>query len=321
MSDIIVPFLGANDQEAKITKVYFNESEFVEKNSLIIELETSKTTYEIESEVSGYISLSISEGDKVSINQKIGHISASYKKFNININSDSNNVKFTLKAKDCIKSKNLQEDQLLNFYPNKKLIKLSDVEKFLDSSHDNKLNKNQLIINENLPYIHSSMVVKIQLQENIIKDFLSHVLISLKIINSHQFFEKLINQNKKEINIGLLMEFQNKLLVHNIEINQFANINEINAFRFKEMINLKKEGKLKLNNKKPFAYVSYLENSDIEYQNPILPKDAAFILGFGSIIFENQKPIINCTCVYDHGYFNGTHIAKFLKSLKDLLEV
>ena len=118
MSDIIVPFLGANDQEAKITKVYFNESEFVEKNSLIIELETSKTTYEIESEVSGYISLSISEGDKVSINQIIGHISPSYKKFNININPDSNNVKFTLKAKDCIKSKNLQEDQLLNFYPN-----------------------------------------------------------------------------------------------------------------------------------------------------------------------------------------------------------
>jgi len=71
--DVLMPGLDANEDNAKVTRIYINDCEYVEKGTTIIDVENTKTVYEIAAPTDGFIKLLCNEfetfrtGDKLAI--------------------------------------------------------------------------------------------------------------------------------------------------------------------------------------------------------------------------------------------------------------
>ena len=97
---ITAPITDSNTQEIKILKILFNNGDFVNKNSIIFEIETSKTVIEITSEHDGYINTSLNVGDIVEINNELAFISD--KVIKSSKKSKNNELIISKKAADLI---------------------------------------------------------------------------------------------------------------------------------------------------------------------------------------------------------------------------
>ena len=128
---ITAPITDSNTQEIKILKILFNNGDFVNKNSIIFEIETSKTVIEITSEHDGYINTSLNVGDIVEINNELAFISD--KVIKSSKKSKNNELIISKKAADLI-SKYKIETKSLNI--NKKVIKEVDILNYLNKSDE-----------------------------------------------------------------------------------------------------------------------------------------------------------------------------------------
>lgn len=72
--EILLPNFDVNDLEAKITDIFVEEGEFVEKNLLIIKVENTKAIHEIYTKETGYIKLLCKKYDTVKKGEKIAII-------------------------------------------------------------------------------------------------------------------------------------------------------------------------------------------------------------------------------------------------------
>jgi hypothetical protein len=62
---------NANDEFAIITNKPYSDNEYIKKDDLILEYETSKANFEIRAEVSGYIKYYFSVDEEVNYGDKI----------------------------------------------------------------------------------------------------------------------------------------------------------------------------------------------------------------------------------------------------------
>ena len=83
---ITVPQLGVNDQKAYLIEWFVDEGCKISAGEPLCVLETTKASYEIESEISGYVVQLVKEDVAVDLNQEVAVIvsskkrSANYKK-------------------------------------------------------------------------------------------------------------------------------------------------------------------------------------------------------------------------------------------------
>jgi pyruvate/2-oxoglutarate dehydrogenase complex dihydrolipoamide acyltransferase (E2) component len=77
---IVLPNLGANDVEATVVDWSVDEGEFVEVGELVCSVETTKATFDIESEHSGYLAQLIKIGDEVAASNPLALIAKSSEK-------------------------------------------------------------------------------------------------------------------------------------------------------------------------------------------------------------------------------------------------
>lgn len=75
--DIVVPQVGESIVEAEIGEWFIQEGEQVEKDALILELETEKVNVELNAEVSGKLTILAQQGEVVKIGAVIGRIDES----------------------------------------------------------------------------------------------------------------------------------------------------------------------------------------------------------------------------------------------------
>ncbi|WP_029916693.1 2-oxoglutarate dehydrogenase complex dihydrolipoyllysine-residue succinyltransferase [Pelobacter seleniigenes] len=75
--DIIVPQVGESIVEAEIGEWFKKNGEFVEKDDLLMELETEKVNVELNAEVSGKLTILVEAGETVEIGAVIGRIDES----------------------------------------------------------------------------------------------------------------------------------------------------------------------------------------------------------------------------------------------------
>ena len=71
LETIHVPKDNANDDEVIITNIYVSNGEEVEEDTMLLDYETSKANFEIESGVSGFVTLLCDVGDTVRVGQEI----------------------------------------------------------------------------------------------------------------------------------------------------------------------------------------------------------------------------------------------------------
>lgn len=72
--DIIVPQVGESIVEAEIGEWFKKDGEYVEKDDLLLELETEKVNVELNAEVSGKLTVLVAQGETIKIGAVIGKI-------------------------------------------------------------------------------------------------------------------------------------------------------------------------------------------------------------------------------------------------------
>lgn len=75
--DIIVPAAGESITSATVAAWAVSNKDFVRKGQVLVSLDTDKVSSELEAEVSGVVSIDVSEGTEVSIGEKLGSIAVS----------------------------------------------------------------------------------------------------------------------------------------------------------------------------------------------------------------------------------------------------
>jgi 2-oxoglutarate dehydrogenase E2 component (dihydrolipoamide succinyltransferase) len=75
--DIIVPAAGESITSATVAAWAVSNHDYVEKGQSLVSLDTDKVSSELEAEVSGIVTIEVSEGTEVSIGEKLGSIEIS----------------------------------------------------------------------------------------------------------------------------------------------------------------------------------------------------------------------------------------------------
>lgn len=75
MIRIKIPKQNASDDDVTVIDIFFKSGEFVEKNSIVFEYETSKAAFEFEVENSGYFYYNFSVGDSLKVQTDVAYLS------------------------------------------------------------------------------------------------------------------------------------------------------------------------------------------------------------------------------------------------------
>lgn len=142
MQEIKAKMIDANENTAKVSKIYFKDGEKVKKGDILITLETTKATEDIEAEEEGNIKYFIKEGDDVKLNQSLCLIYKTKEELedftNKNARIFENNIENT-EIRATKKAKDLAKKLSVNLMEIKKdgIIKERDVKDFANK-YDNK---------------------------------------------------------------------------------------------------------------------------------------------------------------------------------------
>jgi pyruvate/2-oxoglutarate dehydrogenase complex dihydrolipoamide acyltransferase (E2) component len=144
ISTIFAPQESVNDQFVSLMSVNVKSGDYVELDTLLAELETSKAVVEVRSEVKGYVKVFVKENTDISIGEKMFEFydSSIIEKFDIkheeNLKAtkiiDNNKTIYSNKAEEFAKLNSIQLDQ----FKDKKFITSKD----LNLISDNFLEKN-----------------------------------------------------------------------------------------------------------------------------------------------------------------------------------
>lgn len=123
LQEIKVPQETVNDEFVSVVEVFYKDGEFVEIGDIIIELESSKAVFSVESEVSGYVKYFCKADDEVAVNKVIIAI---YDKFPDDFNEiiqkdekkeENNNITetvFSKKAEQYILNNKIDKSKFLH---------------------------------------------------------------------------------------------------------------------------------------------------------------------------------------------------------------
>jgi sugar O-acyltransferase (sialic acid O-acetyltransferase NeuD family) len=73
-AEILVPLLNANEPEARLVGIHVREGQKVEQGTLLFTLETTKAAADVEASESGFVRILASEGDTLSVGEKLALI-------------------------------------------------------------------------------------------------------------------------------------------------------------------------------------------------------------------------------------------------------
>jgi len=121
--------IDVNDSKAVVVKIYKNNNDFVNKGDIVCTMETTKVTFDIESEVNGYILFLVNEGQKVFYGQTL-FVVKDYENEEVlfeKINPQKSKLNITQKAQTYIDKNNMDLKELISQIGYKNIITLEDV--------------------------------------------------------------------------------------------------------------------------------------------------------------------------------------------------
>ena len=72
VANISIPRVGVNVTEFRLVEWKAKEGDWIEKGSVVLQIETEKTQWEVEAEISGFLHILIAEGNKAEVGKVVG---------------------------------------------------------------------------------------------------------------------------------------------------------------------------------------------------------------------------------------------------------
>ena len=349
LEKISIPKDNVNDDAVQIKKIYVKDNEEVQANTLLMDYETSKANYEIESSVSGFIKLLRKEGDLVNIGEDI--IIITNKKDLINKQSLevlSNEIKqsFSKNAlkkinelkidKKVFKGENLiTEKKVMDYYNKQTLENNNNLEILPMTSTDQAMLKMVLWQKENTVPAYLEILTDqshwdtyaqgLMKDQNILINPLLSILAYrlVKIAKNYPEINSYFNGENiiiyKSINLGFTVEVKENLYL--VVIRDADKMDELTFI--KKLFKLQKKAfNDKLNydetSEATIAFTS-LSKVNVYRHIPILPTHTGLIVAHSSpsevVVKKNvSKPVV-IGATYDHRYLKGGRVAKILNEM------
>lgn len=320
---ILLPYLDSNNTNAKIIKIYFKNKDHIKKDSIIFEMETNKIVSELLSEHTGFIELKCKEGDTIEFGQIVALIHDNdefhEEEYSQDININKNDYRLTTKAREYIKKNHID---ITNIKFNKKIIKTEDIINHFKNS-DQSISLNDAIKSRVAETVkkskasipHAYMNIKLKFNKLLIDncEILDLIIYShLQIIVNHK---NLINQSQDPKSLFFAVDKDENLFMLKMKLSN-ENKDTINSTRKKLILDLYRTGYQGNSEIIPSISFSSLENTEIDFQVPILMPNTLLILGLGGKVIDGDIININLTASYDHSKINGAQIANYLTELK-----
>ena len=214
MKIIHAPKVGTSDLTLKINNLISNNTK-IEKGDVICEVETSKASYEVESDTSGFIYFFVEEGTSIEVGSQLAFISETLitdQEVNHFINNKNNQIKnigITRKAKLLIEKHNIDINEF-----SLDLITENDVQNFIDSKKNNEILVEQYFNQDDILIIgiggHAGMCIDIirSINKWNIIGFLDDQIIideryGLKYLGKISNLNKLVDNGLKNAIIGI----------------------------------------------------------------------------------------------------------------------
>jgi len=352
--EVLVP-KEDSDEEVFVSNLLFANRDKVEKNVGILDIETSKAVFELESLEEGFVEYLVKEGDLVEIGQTValihdspgsikGKVSRKASIENKEIDSVKD-IKVTKDAQELIEKNNLDVSVFDSSF-----VRKQDVENLLNEQSASSLNepsgkaytvkvlkRSKIIEIETLSDVQNHGLVstifmnfssrKLEQEDNLFSSstssFLplitSNVASLLKEFPSFNayFFENEIREYSS-VNVGIAIDVDSGLKVFSIP--------EANTLTLEEINNLISEGVYKYLRKElspkdlsnSTFTITDLSQYGVESFVPLINKNQSSILGISSIDPDLKR--FNVSLSFDHRVTEGKQASIFLGRLKELFE-
>lgn len=341
--EIKIPQMGEGLREVKIIKLLKNSGDLIQKDEIIFEMETDKSTIEIESTDSGVLDeWLVEEGDTVPVGEIIGYIdigrkskdkiqfisprTRSYgKKLGLSLNEMQQIPKQDSKLMPEDIDRYLLKDQNVKSITNE--IGLSSqqnllIERFkrsqqkvVSASLTNSIDMNQL------KKVMTDLIKENNLENSnlFISEFqVFSYLVSRITSNNTLFCSTLVSEKRiktsEYLNLGIAVYTEKNELVT-------AVIEKANSLTFPEFIKnfqgsvskaIEGYDQAKLS---PHIILSYMGEKGGLFGSPLLVEPAVATLYLGKTIFEKQKSFAYVSLTFDHRVINGMEAVSFLNDI------
>ncbi|NJO92658.1 MAG: hypothetical protein HC831_29610, partial [Chloroflexia bacterium] len=252
--------LNANDESCKLVEWYFEEGDHVKQGDMIVSIETSKASKDIECEAPGILHRIAEEGDELEIGALMGYIFENEKEKADYFENKKNNQKQEMEMKITRLAEVLMQQEGISIKQvqelGKKVILKSDIEKLIgekkngNNGSDLQISKHQQMVAKLVSRSHSeipsaSLLMKIHFDKIAvaIQDFnneydrqigITEVLIKI-LAELHTkfplFYSHLKDENllipSQQPNIGVTMDLGKGLFIPVLKAEQTGSLQEI----------------------------------------------------------------------------------------------
>lgn len=353
MVEIKIPRENANDDSVLVSKVAVKNGDYVEKDDLILEFETSKATIELTASESGFISFNTKvEGVIVKVDQVIGSISEKKLEFSTSEVEENNptqspdliDKKISKKAHELlasgsqilndshwITSKSFTRNTTVNdFKPESKPVEpiktLPNCNyEVQDNSHRKQLEIQAL--RKSSEYLNSTLGISLQTNKRRLKNLVFgdgildllvyeiNNLISSEYSDLNCFY---INDAQigyyKDVKAGIALDTSNNLSV--ISISKFRTLTELQDLLLSAIVRFDEQKPASSDFLETTFTVSDLSSTSLDFMLPLINGQQAFIIGV-----TKSKDGFRLHGTFDHRVTAGRRFGSFLEELKTRIEL
>ena len=343
---IFIPKDNVNDELVLIKNIYVKDNDEVDKNTLIMDYETSKANFELFSKESGYIKIFCSLDDSIEVGSQVAQISDNPISEDNVIDESSNkniNTKFSKKALERIEQLNLDKSSFNKYsIVNEKIVSdiykkmndKNDLEEIFTLSPSKVAEVNNLTNNERLGLVSSVSksfdATKINFSKyqysNEFNGSVSLILIYVisKILDSDEYrqLNSFIHDSQihyfDTINFGLALNLGDGLKVGVFHNSNKKSIKELDA-RAIELIDKYIDNKMDIDDISGCTVtLTDLTEKNIDSFTPIIIKNNSIMIGLCGEKGKKQKIIVT----FDHRASDGLEISDFINNIvQDLYRI
>lgn len=357
---IIIPQLDANDDKALVTDLIFDSFSSINEGDVIATIESTKASFEITSDYTGYIYFMCKLQDEIKVGEKIALVMDDLEELKKVIDKNKNDSlqksthnkpKLTKKAEMAIKKYNVDTKLIKQegIVKEKDILSLVDAvdnksEKRFTLKGNKKLGK-ELMVESKSEIPHSYIEVEcnvtkllqfISQKQKKSSKFISilglityataKALKTNKMFNAYRLNNDIIIYN--DINIGIVISNENELslpIIHQAD-------SLIPEKVIKEMLRIRMDlikNKSKVDDFIDGTFtISALDHTDVTSFMPIIhPKQSAVLAlpkAVDKLFLIEEKvelhKVINLGLSFDHSFLNATMANNFLSDIKEILE-
>lgn len=354
LAEIIIPKDNA-DEEVLISELHYHNNDKVVESTAVIDVETSKTSIELEAPSDGYIEYLVQQGDTAVIGQVVAKIydEEVLEPQKLELEVDSENSSKSDKRNSKVITKDAQilidEHSIDVSLIKSNFVKKEDVELYISKlDQPNEVDTETEIENDNINKISrlksleikalssvqsaglvSTLFINIDVNkrsEDIHKPFsflpiiafeCAMALESFPILNAYFYDEKIITYDS--VNIGIALDVNDGLKVYTMKNTNKKSIDEVEALINEGLYKYLRKDLTPSDLSNSTFTISDLSQYGVERFIPLVNNKQAAILGVSSLDLKLNR--FNLSLAFDHRVTEGRVASEFLALLKERIEL